>query len=112
MRNPFRWLLGRRHRNATPHVLDGVSIYDITDTGEIIMGPVDMLGREIRLLSRVAYPAAYLRNKVQMAIAQVTEFTADGGLVVKVERRSREPSVRREIVHLSSTGLGNVVVIG
>jgi hypothetical protein len=109
--NPFRWLFSRA--KGVPDFPPGrVSIVDISDTGEIIMGPVDMLGQEIKLLSRIAYPAAYLRNKVQMAVATVTEFTPDGGLVVKVELRSREASVRREIVHLSATGLGNVVVIG
>lgn len=76
------------------------------------MGPVDMLGRPIQVFSRVAYPAAYQRNKTQMAVGRVTEIKADGGLVVEVESRSRETVVKRSLVTLSTMGARNVVVIG
>jgi hypothetical protein len=51
-----------------------------------------------------------------MAEGRVTEIVEEDsvvrGLVIEVERRSREPNVRRTLVHLSEVGLKNVAVIG
>jgi hypothetical protein len=76
------------------------------------MGPVDMLGQSIQIFSRIAYPGAYLRNKVQTVIARVTEIKDNGGLVVEVEKRSRDNDVRRKLVTLTADGVRNVVVLG
>lgn len=106
----MRWKFWKR--NLIPDYPPGIVSFDsVVDTGEILMGPVDFLGTPIKVFSRIAYPGAYLRNKVQMVVARITEFTADGGAMVQVESRSREP-VGRSLVHLTATGLQNVVVIG
>lgn len=98
----------------SPHVEPAhATVDDFTDTGDLeLPGLSDMLGKAIQIFSRIAYPGAFERNKSQMVVGQVTEITDEGGLVVKVELRSREDNVTREFVRLKPSGVRNVVVLG